>query len=197
MAPPRSGRRIAEWAALISAVTAVIGLLLGFFGLPTIVNSPTARTVRETVTATPPPASPAPAAGPPETPSPTAPVEPIRKKDIHMTIRYYLSFSMDPVTPREGEGDFNFFALGDGEINSTGGTVVRLDPGQQGSLDVCTTDTRYVRRLEVAELTPGTQLCVVNKANVGLIEIRALPDPKVPSSYLTFDATIWRQAIRS
>ncbi|MGI5447475.1 hypothetical protein ACQEVM_17145 [Streptomyces sp. CA-243310] len=52
-------------------------------------------------------------------PSPAAPVEPIRKKDIHMTIRHHLSFSMDPVTPCEGEKDFNFFALGDGEINST------------------------------------------------------------------------------
>ncbi|MET9467626.1 hypothetical protein ABZY44_23030 [Streptomyces sp. NPDC006544] len=175
-------------------MTGVVGLLLGFFGLPTLVNSPTARTVRETVTvtATPPPSSSGSAAGK----SPAATVEPLRKTDIHMTIRYYLSFSLDPVTPREGEGDFNFFALGDGEINSTGGTVVRLDPSQQGSLDVCTSDTRYVRRLEVAELTPGTQLCVVNKSNVGLIEIRALPDPKAPSSYLTFDATIWRQAIR-
>ncbi|MFB9518470.1 MULTISPECIES: hypothetical protein [Streptomyces] len=113
-----------------------------------------------------------------------------------MTIRYYLSFSLDPVKPREGEGDFNFFALGDGEINSSGGTVVRLDPGQQGSLDVCTSDTRYVSRLEVAELTPGTQLCVVNKGNVALIEIRGLPDAAAPSSYLTFDATIWRQAVR-
>ncbi|WP_328923394.1 ferrous iron transport protein A [Streptomyces sp. NBC_00190] len=179
-------------------MTGVLGLLLGFFGLPTIVSSPTAKTVRETapVTATPPPASPGPTAGPTDKQSPAAPLEPIRKTNIHMTIRYYLSFSLDPVTPREGEGDFNFFALGDGEINSTGGTVVRLDPGQQGSLDVCISDTRYVRRLEVAELTPGTQLCVVNKANVGLIEIRALPDPKASSSYLTFDATIWRQAVR-
>ncbi|MFG2408168.1 hypothetical protein ACGFR8_28270 [Streptomyces brevispora] len=50
---------MSEWAALISAVTAVLGLLLGFFGLPTVVNSPTAKPVRETVTvtATPPPES--------------------------------------------------------------------------------------------------------------------------------------------
>ncbi|MFD0344343.1 ferrous iron transport protein A [Streptomyces sp. NPDC127117] len=181
-------------------MAAVLGLLLGFFGLPTVVNSPTARVARPavtvTVTAPPLPASGGSVAEPTDTASPAGPVEPIHTKNIHMTIRYYLSFSLDPVKPREGEGDFNFFALGDGEINSTGGTVVRLDPGQKGSLDVCTSDTRYVRRLEVAELTPGTQLCVVNKANVGLIEIRALPDPNATSSYLTFDATIWRQAVR-
>ncbi|MFD7498547.1 NPCBM/NEW2 domain-containing protein [Streptomyces sp. NPDC059832] len=47
-------RRLGEIAALISAGAAVIGLLLGFFGLPTVVDSPSARTVTvtETVTAT-------------------------------------------------------------------------------------------------------------------------------------------------
>ncbi|MFD9377644.1 NPCBM/NEW2 domain-containing protein [Streptomyces sp. NPDC059999] len=39
-------------AALVSAITAVFGLVLGFFGLPTFVNSPTARNVTPTVTAT-------------------------------------------------------------------------------------------------------------------------------------------------
>ncbi|MCX4823432.1 hypothetical protein OG883_26840 [Streptomyces sp. NBC_01142] len=39
-------------AALVSAITAVFGLILGFFGLPTFVNSPTARTVTKTVEAT-------------------------------------------------------------------------------------------------------------------------------------------------
>ncbi|MEU2062512.1 NPCBM/NEW2 domain-containing protein [Streptomyces sp. NPDC013455] len=50
--PPPSARRLGEIAALISAVTAVLGLLLGFFGLPTLVNSPTARTVTATTTVT-------------------------------------------------------------------------------------------------------------------------------------------------
>ncbi|MEU5979622.1 NPCBM/NEW2 domain-containing protein [Streptomyces sp. NPDC047315] len=52
---PAPGRRgIGEFAALVSAITAVVGLLLGFFGLPSVVNSPTAKsvTVTETVTAT-------------------------------------------------------------------------------------------------------------------------------------------------
>ncbi|MFB6891306.1 NPCBM/NEW2 domain-containing protein [Kitasatospora sp. NPDC056327] len=39
-------------AAVVSAITAVFGLVLGFLGLPAVVNSPTARTVTETVTAT-------------------------------------------------------------------------------------------------------------------------------------------------
>ncbi|MEV0535529.1 NPCBM/NEW2 domain-containing protein [Kitasatospora sp. NPDC050463] len=49
---PAGGRRLGEIAALVSAGTAVAGLLLGFFGLPTVVNSPTAQTVTQTVTAT-------------------------------------------------------------------------------------------------------------------------------------------------
>ncbi|MFB7608464.1 hypothetical protein [Streptomyces gardneri] len=44
----------------MSALTAVAGLLLGFFGLPTLVNSPTARPVVVTVTV---PAAPATSAG--------------------------------------------------------------------------------------------------------------------------------------
>ncbi|WP_329594965.1 NPCBM/NEW2 domain-containing protein [Streptomyces sp. NBC_01362] len=53
-APTPRPRRVGEIAALVSAITAVVGLLLGFFGLPTVVNSPTAKTVTvtETVTAT-------------------------------------------------------------------------------------------------------------------------------------------------
>ncbi|MEV6396174.1 NPCBM/NEW2 domain-containing protein [Streptomyces sp. NPDC051907] len=50
--PAPTPRRLGEVAALVSAVTAVIGLLLGFFGLPAVVNSPTARTVTVTETAT-------------------------------------------------------------------------------------------------------------------------------------------------
>ncbi|MEU2672854.1 NPCBM/NEW2 domain-containing protein [Streptomyces sp. NPDC007164] len=52
--PTPRPRRVGEIAALVSAITAVVGLLLGFFGLPTVVNSPTAKTVTvtETVTAT-------------------------------------------------------------------------------------------------------------------------------------------------
>ncbi|MFE7551241.1 NPCBM/NEW2 domain-containing protein [Streptomyces gardneri] len=41
----------------MSALTAVAGLLLGFFGLPTLVNSPTARPVVVTVTVPAPPAA--------------------------------------------------------------------------------------------------------------------------------------------
>ncbi|MEI5036286.1 hypothetical protein RB201_37415 [Streptomyces sp. S1A(2023)] len=134
-------------------------------------------------------------ADPTDASSPSATVGPIRKKNINMTKRYYLSFSLDPVKPRAGQGDFSFLAIGGGEIHSEG-TMVRLDPSQEGSLDVCTSDTRYVNRLTLAELIPGTQICIVSEANVGLIEVRALPDPETVSSYLTFDATIWRQAVR-
>ncbi|MFD9591220.1 hypothetical protein ACFWA9_00455 [Kitasatospora sp. NPDC059973] len=49
---PASGRRLGEIAALVSAGTALAGLLLGFLGLPAVVNSPTASTVTETVRAT-------------------------------------------------------------------------------------------------------------------------------------------------
>lgn len=49
--PPRSGRR-AETAALVTAFTGLAGLLLGFFGVPSFVTPPTARTVTATTTVT-------------------------------------------------------------------------------------------------------------------------------------------------
>ncbi|MFI6420228.1 hypothetical protein ACIBG6_22860 [Streptomyces sp. NPDC050842] len=55
----------------MSALTAVAGLLLGFFGLPTLVNSPTARPVVVTVTVPAPPAAGASATPASATPTPT------------------------------------------------------------------------------------------------------------------------------
>ncbi|MEV4877341.1 NPCBM/NEW2 domain-containing protein [Streptomyces cyaneofuscatus] len=49
---PPSPRRLADVAALVSAGAAVVGLLVGFFGLPPIVSSPTARNVTVTTTVT-------------------------------------------------------------------------------------------------------------------------------------------------
>ncbi|MFJ8694233.1 hypothetical protein [Streptomyces roseolilacinus] len=46
------GRTLGEIAALISALAAVAGVLLGFSGLPTVVDSPTARTVTAAATTT-------------------------------------------------------------------------------------------------------------------------------------------------
>ncbi|ANH92336.1 hypothetical protein A8713_15205 [Streptomyces sp. SAT1] len=43
-------RPLGEVAALISAGTGLLGLLLGFFGLPAVVSSPTAVRVTETAT---------------------------------------------------------------------------------------------------------------------------------------------------
>lgn len=51
--PPVPARRpLGEVAALISAGTGLLGLLLGFFGLPAVVSSPTAVRVTVTETAT-------------------------------------------------------------------------------------------------------------------------------------------------
>ncbi|WP_018566313.1 hypothetical protein [Streptomyces sp. PsTaAH-124] len=51
-APAPARRPLGEVAALISAGTGLLGLLLGFFGLPAVVSSPTAVRVTVTETAT-------------------------------------------------------------------------------------------------------------------------------------------------
>ncbi|WP_030749529.1 NPCBM/NEW2 domain-containing protein [Streptomyces sp. NRRL F-5135] len=51
-APPPPGRKLGDVAALISSLAAVAGVLLGFFGLPAVVDSPTAQTATPATTAT-------------------------------------------------------------------------------------------------------------------------------------------------
>ncbi|MGS2590582.1 NPCBM/NEW2 domain-containing protein [Streptomyces hebeiensis] len=51
-APPSPGRKLGDVAALISSLAAVAGVLLGFFGLPAVVDSPTAQTAPPATTAT-------------------------------------------------------------------------------------------------------------------------------------------------
>ncbi|MGW4237350.1 NPCBM/NEW2 domain-containing protein [Streptomyces sp. NPDC004749] len=50
--PPSPGRKLGDVAALISSLAAVAGVLLGFFGLPAVVDSPTAQTATPVTTAT-------------------------------------------------------------------------------------------------------------------------------------------------
>ncbi len=66
--PAPAPRRLGDIGALISAIATVFGVLLGFFGLPTLVNSPTAMPpARPTVTVT--VTAPAPSTAPPLPPS--------------------------------------------------------------------------------------------------------------------------------
>ncbi|MCX5397458.1 hypothetical protein [Streptomyces sp. NBC_00102] len=91
-------------------------------------------------------------------------------------------------------GDFAYSYVSDA-VRTTG-SMVLLDPGQQGSLDVCRSETRFTEQLDLARLVKGTQICVRTEAgHLGLIVVRALPSETAAAHYMTVDATVWRNAI--
>ncbi|MFD8983858.1 hypothetical protein [Streptomyces sp. NPDC059564] len=201
-ADPGRGRssRAGELAALISAATGVVGLLLGFFGLPTFVNSPTARAVQPTVTATVTVTAAAPSSGSagsaPSAPLSAAPSTgqgtPVTKTNIQMTDGYAILLSDDTLTPKKGvkEGlgyQYNWGLMSDGG----GEQLSRLDPGQAGSLEVCRAETRLSDKIDEEKLTKGTQVCVRKSGHVALATIQAAPQQRDGSHYITLDLTVW------
>ncbi|MFB7466114.1 hypothetical protein ACFCZ1_21885 [Streptomyces sp. NPDC056224] len=192
-------RRWAEVATLISALTGLAGLLLGFFGLPVVVNSPTARigtekpqpTVTVTVTATPQAAeTPAPAGTGPALPSGSKSVS---KAGIRMPSDYHVLLSDDPIELHKGySGDLGFMSdVGRGIETARGGTLVLLDRGQQGSLEACKAETRFTDTILPQRLINGSQICVQRNGHVGLMTIREVPQERDGNTFITFDLTVW------
>ncbi len=132
------------------------------------------------------------------TPTPLPEPEPVTATGLNLPSGYYFSLTDDPIRPRKDalSGDFTY---GSAVYTSTAGagTLVLLDPGQEGSLKVCMSDTRYTDAIEVARLSKGAQICVIKAGHVGLVTVRAMPDDKAPSRYFTLDVKIWRNAVPS
>lgn len=197
---PGRGRRLVEVATLVSALTGVVGLLLGFFGLPAVVNSPTARVnapvaqpaVTVTVTA-PPPAggTPAESGGQGSTPPP-ADAKPISKVGIRMPTGYHVVLSDDPIELREGYGgDLGYDSGMNLGFESSGGEFVALDRSQQGSLETCKADTRFADSINKSRLIKGAQVCVYTDSFIGLAIIREAPQERDGKEFVTFDLTVW------
>ncbi|MGW2840332.1 serine/threonine-protein kinase [Streptomyces sp. NPDC001493] len=121
--------------------------------------------------------------------------EPVSYQGIDLTGGYHLSLADGTDSPVNGSsGDFAYSYVSDA-IRTTG-SMVLLDPGQQGSLDVCRSETRFTDRIDLARLVKGTQICVRTEAgHLGLIVVRALPSETAAAHYMTVDATVWRNAI--
>lgn len=178
---------------MLSALTGVAGLLLGFFGLPVVVNSPTARSqvqtpqpqpaVTVTVTHTPP----APAVSAPPVEAGTG--DPVTKSDIKMPDNYHILLSDDPIQLHEGVGYDLYYDSFNGF--TTKGQMVKLDPGQEGSLEVCRSDTRYTDIIRKSALTRGTRICVQRNDHVALVTIRQAPQTRNEGEFVTLDITVW------
>ncbi|MBK5995935.1 serine/threonine protein kinase, partial [Streptomyces sp. MBT58] len=122
--------------------------------------------------------------------------EPVPYKSIDLTGGYHLSFadSTDSPLNGSGSGDFSYSSVSD--VVRTDGSMVLLNPGQQGDLRTCRSETRFSTELELDRLVRGTQICVrTENGHLGLIVVRALPTENAASNYMTLDVTVWRNAI--
>ncbi|MEV0375537.1 hypothetical protein AB0I10_38285 [Streptomyces sp. NPDC050636] len=193
-----------RWGIWVTAGAAVLAALItGVFGL---LGSDDSSTDSKPVGK---PTSPSPsrstASLDPSTP--TAPLpepEPVSATGVNLARNTYLMLTDDPIKPRRGEewglpfGDFSLDYNGFWVNTDGDGTLVLLDSGQKGSLEVCRSDGRYADEGTIAleRLSKGARICVINNGHVGLITVRAMPNDQAASTFLKLDVKIWRNAVR-
>ncbi|WMX48612.1 hypothetical protein RGF97_32735 [Streptomyces roseicoloratus] len=129
-------------------------------------------------------------------PSAKADPKPVTYENINLTRGYHLTFGDEVVRPQDGEDDGYDLSYDSGsylEAESTGGTMVLLDPGQEGTLEVCRAETRFTQKVNVDKLAPGRQMCVTTgTGHMGLVTVKAFSPEGSPSTYMTLDLTVWR-----
>ncbi|MFJ6572513.1 protein kinase [Streptomyces sp. NPDC091292] len=132
---------------------------------------------------------------------PKADPKPSSYKGINLTAGYHLTLGEDPVRPQEGEDggyELSYDTGGYLDAESTGGTLALLDPGQEGSLEACRADTRYTQNIYVDKLSQGRQVCVTTgTGHMGLVTVKGFSGEDSPSTYMTLDLTVWRNAVAS
>ncbi|MFI6896089.1 serine/threonine-protein kinase [Streptomyces sp. NPDC050256] len=135
-------------------------------------------------------------------PTPSAAVanpEPETFTGINLTAEYYLMLGDNSLKPQKDDTDGSpllrylnglyLDALGDE------GTLVRLDPGQEGSLAVCRAETRFADSIRVSQLSKGRQVCITTgSGHIALLTYQNHSPSDSPSNYVTVDVTVWRNA---
>ncbi|MER5207510.1 serine/threonine-protein kinase [Streptomyces sp. NPDC002825] len=122
-------------------------------------------------------------------------------KNIDLTAGYHLTLGDTDVRPQDGEDngyELSYDTGGYLDAESSGGNLVLLDPGQQGSLEACRAETRFTQNIYVNKLSPGRQVCVTTgTGHLGLVTVKAFSPEDSPSTYMTLDLTVWRNAAPS
>lgn len=141
-----------------------------------------------------------PAAGADVTPSAAvANPEPEDFTGINLTTEYYLMLGDDDLKPQDDEdGGAPLVYYSNGgylDVPGSEGTMVLLDPGQEGSLDVCRAETRFAGSIPVSKLSKGREVCITTGAgHMALLTYQGHSSSDSPSTYMTVDVTVWRNA---
>ncbi|WLQ48551.1 protein kinase [Streptomyces poriferorum] len=133
-------------------------------------------------------------------PMPSVDPEPATFTGINLTLGYHLTLGDDDVRPQDGEDagyELTYDSGGYLEAEAEGGKLVLLDPGQQGSLDICRSETRFADDIGLEKLTKGRQVCVITgTGHLALVTYQGHSPDDSPSDYMTIDLTVWRNASR-
>ncbi|MER7519161.1 serine/threonine-protein kinase [Streptomyces sp. NPDC126499] len=117
-------------------------------------------------------------------------------EDIDLTAGYHLTLGDEVVRPQDGEDggyELSYDTGGYLDAETTGGNLVLLDPGQEGSLATCRAETRFTKEVYVNKLAKGRQVCVTTgSGHMGLVTVKGFSPEGSPSTYMTLDLTVWR-----
>ncbi|MFD9432843.1 serine/threonine protein kinase [Streptomyces sp. NPDC060002] len=121
-------------------------------------------------------------------------------KNVHLPDGYYLKFSDQPLVPHDSNFDDLYLSCGstaDCDFGHYNTKLVLLDQGEQGSLDTCKQDTRYLpQSVSLSRLSQGRQLCATTQDGlIALVTFESQSPSTSASQYVTLDITIWRDAV--
>lgn len=127
---------------------------------------------------------------------------PVDYKGINLPDEYHLSLSDEPVNPTNSDNDtdidfsYQDSTYSDDEVETETGKLVLLNPGQDGSLATCRSETRFTDSIMTKRLTKGAQMCLTTDyGHVALITFKGYAPKSDPSSYMTVDVRVWRNAV--
>ncbi len=130
--------------------------------------------------------------------------KPVSYTGVDLPDGYQLMLADNPPRPVESEdaayggGDLYFSVvnfLDEASIGTDNGKLVLLNNAQKGSLETCRTETRYTEKIDLTQLTQGSQMCVLSDAgHVAVATYRGKSSENDPGSYVTVDLQIWRNA---
>lgn len=156
-------------------------------------------------------ASPTPSTDPSASPgggtgTPAAPVQdptPVDYKDINLPDEYHLSMADESMKPTNADNDtdvdfsYQDNAYSDDQVDTENGKLVLLNPGEEGSLETCRNETRFTESILTKRLTKGSQICLTTDyGHLALITFKGNAPESDPSSYMTLDIRVWRNAVQ-
>ncbi|MFF4291314.1 serine/threonine-protein kinase [Streptomyces sp. NPDC001633] len=140
------------------------------------------------------------------TSTPAAPVQdptPVDFKNINLPDDYHLSMADESMKPTNSDNDtdvdfsYQDNSYSDDQVGTENGKLVLLNPGEQGSLDTCRNETRFTESILTKQLTKGAQICLTTDyGHVALITFKGFAPKSDPSSYMTVDVRVWRNAVQ-